>query len=166
MPRIRARAPTRHETPSRDAFFAPCSACLRALAGTCTPCSNNLPANAAYVAAGATKAAESCPWTCQPGFTEVGSMALAGPSCVLSVGGAAGLKALETQPGAALGGGMGMPLTQVVAGGAAAGPAAAAAAAAPAAAAAAQVAAFATPAPATQAAPTESGESTDTANTR
>jgi hypothetical protein len=130
------------------------------------PCDNNLPANAVYTAPGDTKNAQSCPWQCGPGFIEVGQQAEAGPSCTPSVGGAAGLKALEAAPGAAMSGGMALPVG-VLTGGDAAGPAAAAAAAAPAASAAeAAVASAAGPSPPMTAAPTESGESSDTANAK
>lgn len=76
------------------------------MAGTCTPCEGQLPANAQYVAPGAQKDAQSCPWACLPGYTEVGAQALAGPQCQPTVGGSAGLKALETAPSGALMGGV------------------------------------------------------------
>ena len=74
--------------------------------GSCTPCTNKLPANAAYVAAGLAKQSKSCPWQCNPSYVEAAAGAFTGPACIPSVGGSAGLKALEASPSASLGGGV------------------------------------------------------------
>jgi hypothetical protein len=149
-------------------------------AGNCVACApDTLPANAAFAAAGAAKNDNSCPWQCLPGYTMTGVGAIAGASCTPSVGGAAGLKAAEATPGAAMGGGMVVPATLTagpvatpavaapvpITGGGAAGPAGAAAAAAPLAAAAMEMVSTMPPPPATTE-PTDVGESSDTANTR
>ena len=149
-------------------------------AGSCVACApDTLPANAAFVAAGAAKNDNSCPWQCLPGYSMTSVGALAGASCTPSVGGAAGLKAAEATPGAAMGGGMVVPATLTagaavapavavpvpIAGGGAAGPAGAAAAAAPMAAMSMAMISTLPPPPATTE-PTDVGESSDTANTR